>query len=290
MKEFIKMNACENDFVVFDCEDFQESENVKSQAQKLCNRRTGIGADGVICIIPVEGGGVNYRMRIFNADGSEAEMCGNGIRCVGEYLRVTNKHDFNAEWQFAVDTLAGIIVVEYTGLCDDGGGGNYRVNMGAPRFAPDDIPVVPLEVDDTDFIMQELTAREKVFKVTAVSMGNPHAVIYADELDDELVLGYGPAIQTHRLFPRGVNVEFVKIVAPDEIRMRVYERGCGETPACGTGACAAVASGVINKLHDGNVTVHLLGGKLFIEWNGKLDSPIYMSGAAQAVFSGTLHT
>jgi diaminopimelate epimerase len=281
---FIKVEGLGNDFVMLDCADVAQSDAVGSRAVALCDRRRGVGADGVICVLPAAaGGGADFRMRIFNADGSEAEMCGNGVRCFGEYLRLTGRP---AE-RFVIETLAGPIEVERV---DTGGahGGNYRVNMGAPRLTPDDIPVVPAEITDKDFIMREIVALDREFKVTAVSMGNPHAVIYAEELSDELVLEAGPAIQQHPFFPKGVNVEFVHIISSDEIRMRVYERGCGETQACGTGACAAVVAGVASGLGGNDVTVRLLGGDLQISWDGNREHPVFMSGPARAVFQGEL--
>jgi diaminopimelate epimerase len=287
---FIKVEGLGNDFVMLDCADVAQSDAVGSRAAALCDRRRGVGADGVICVLPAAAGGADFRMRIFNADGGEAEMCGNGVRCFGEYLRLTGR---TAE-RFVIETLAGPIEVENEGvstaLNDRGGphGGSYRVNMGAPRLLPDDIPVVPAEVTDKDFIMREIVALDKTFKVTAVSMGNPHAVIYAEDLSDELVLEAGPAIQRHPFFPKGVNVEFVHIISRDEVRMRVYERGCGETQACGTGACAAVVAGVVSGLGGNDVTVRLLGGDLRISWDGDRGHPVFMSGPARAVFHGEL--
>jgi diaminopimelate epimerase len=281
---FVKVEGLGNDFVMFDCADVAQSDAVASRSVALCDRRRGVGADGVICVLPATaGGGADFRMRIFNADGGEAEMCGNGVRCFGEYLRLTG---WPAE-RFVIETLAGHIEVERV---DAGGaqGWNYRVNMGAPRLTPDDIPVVPAEITDKDFIMREIVALDKTFKVTAVSMGNPHAVVYAEELSDELVLEAGPAIQRHSFFPKGVNVEFVHIISKDEIRMRVYERGCGETQACGTGACAAVVAGVVSGLGGNDVTVRLLGGDLQVSWDGDRGHPVFMSGPAQAVFRGEL--
>jgi diaminopimelate epimerase len=280
--QFIKMEGLGNDFLLVDCDDVAESDYVKSRVRAICDRRMGAGADGVICVLPPSVPNANFRMRIFNADGGEAEMCGNGVRCVGEYLRVTNR----PMDKFALDTLAGLIEIEFAG--EDDTGGRYRVNMGVPRLVPDDIPVVLANLDDKNFVMKEISVLDKTFKVTAVSMGNPHAVIYDEELSDELVLKYGPAVQRHTFFPKSVNVEFVKVISDDEIRMRVYERGCGETLACGTGACAAVVSGVINGMNGNDVIVHLTGGILKISWDGDKAHPVYMEGPARTVFSGTM--
>jgi len=278
--KFIKTEGLSNDFIMVDCVDAAHSDEVRARARALCDRRRGVGADGVICVLPSVKAGADYRMRIFNADGGEAEMCGNGVRCFGEYLRVTGRFSE----KFTIDTLAGPILVESAGA--DESGGRYRVNMGAPRFAPDDIPVLPVNLSDKDFVMREVVALDRTFQVTAVSMGNPHAIVYVDELDDDLVLTYGPAIQNLAYFPKGVNVEFVKALSPSEIRMRVYERGCGETHACGTGACAAVAAGVVTEKNGSDVTVHLLGGDLTISWDGYFANPVYMTGPARAVFGG----
>jgi len=280
--KFTKAEGLSNDFVMLDCESAAQSDEIKSKTHLLCDRRRGIGADGVICVLPPSKDGSDYRMRIFNADGSEAEMCGNGVRCFGEYLRATGR---NVE-KVRIDTLAGLIELEFAGA--DERGGQYRVNMGPPRFSPADIPVIPVDLNDADFVMKEVTALDRTFLVTAVSMGNPHAVIFNDELDDELVLGYGPAIQKTAFFPKGVNVEFVKVLSSNEVKMRVYERGCGETQACGTGACAVVAAGIVNGKLEHDVTVHLLGGDLNISWDGYWEHPIYMTGPARVVFNGTI--
>jgi len=288
---FMKVEGLGNDFVMLDCADAAQSDAVGARAAALCDRRRGVGADGVICVLPaVAGGGADFRMRIFNADGGEAEMCGNGVRCFGEYLRLTGR----SAKRFVIETLAGPIEVESLGIStalnghNGERGGSYRVNMGAPRLLPDEIPVVPAEITDKDFIMREIVALGKTFRVTAVSMGNPHAVVYAEELSDELVREAGPAIQRHPFFPKGVNVEFVHIISADEVRMRVYERGCGETQACGTGACAAVVAGVVSGLGGNDVTVRLLGGDLHISWDGDRGHPVFMSGPARAVFHGEL--
>jgi len=280
--QFSKAEGLGNDFVMVDCADLHRSDEIGARAGILCDRQRGIGANGVICVLPAAAGGADYRMRIFNADCSEAEMCGNGVRCVGEYLRVTGRY----KEKFVLDTLAGRIEVAFTG--EDDGVGRYRVNMGLPRFAPDEVPVVPFDALDTEFVMRGLNVCGRTFRVTAVSMGNPHAVAFVDELDDDTVLRCGPAIQTHSQFPKGANVEFVKVISTEEARMRVYERGCGETHACGTGACAAVVAGVVGRLLVNDVTVHLLGGDLQISWDGRRDSPVYMSGPARVVYSGTL--
>ncbi len=271
--QFVKMEGLGNDFIVLDGESDVRTGKIKEHAVELCDRRKGIGADGVICVLPSQI--ADYRMRIFNSDGSEPEMCGNGVRCFTRYLQ---EKKLTTKQSVSIDTLAGLIQVQTQGDL-------YKVNMGIPRFSPAQIPV---ESGDSEFFMKDITAKDTTFKVTAVSMGNPHAVIYSDDLSDELVLGYGPILENHPLFPKRTNVEFIKILSPKEISMRVWERGCGETQACGTGACAAAVSGIVNKLHDNQVTVHLPGGDLFISWDGDRESPVFMTGPARTVFNGTV--
>ena len=281
--QFTKVEGLCNDFVMVDCADLHRSDEVGARAGALCDRRRGIGADGVICVLPAAAGGADFRMRIFNADCSEAEMCGNGVRCVGEYLRASGRF----KDKFVLDTLAGRIEVSFTGE-EEGGGGRYCVNMGQPRFMPEDVPVIPVDALDKDFVMRGISVHGRMFRVTAVSMGNPHAVTFVDELDDETVLRCGPELQTHAHFPKGANVEFVKVISTEEVRMRVYERGCGETYACGTGACAAVVAGIVSNRLGNDVTVHLLGGDLSVSWGGDKEHPVYMSGPARVVYSGTI--
>lgn len=271
---FVKMEGIGNDFIVTHEVAADRIASVVPHVIKMCDRRRGIGGDGLILILPSDT--ADFTMRIFNSDGSEPEMCGNGIRCCARYIalkKLSNKK------KLQIETLAGMITTEL--LAD----GSVKVNMGAPRLEADTIPValpqginmmVPLSVDGREFLF------------TPVSMGNPHAVIYADTLDDDLVLGKGPKIETHPLFPRKTNVEFVKVHSFAEVTMRVWERGCGETQACGTGACAVVVSGILNQLHGKDVTVHLPGGDLQISWSGTTADPVMMTGSAVAVFDGEI--
>lgn len=270
---FVKMEGLGNDFIVLHGIEDTLAGKIALQAEELCDRRRGIGADGVICVLPSPE--ADFRMRIFNSDGSEAEMCGNGVRCFAHYLYMNS---LTSKTDLTVDTLAGIIGIRKEDNL-------YRVNMGAPHLSPGQIPV---KGEGDDFIMREVKAGDRIFRVTAVSMGNPHAVIYADALTDDLVLGCGPLLESHDLFPRRTNVEFIKVLSESEIQMRVYERGCGETQACGTGACAAAVSGILNGLHGNEVTVHLPGGDLHITWDGDRTHPVYMTGPARTVFSGTV--
>lgn len=270
---FDKMEGIGNDFVVTHDYSPDEVAEVAAKAAVICDRRRGIGGDGLIFILRSDR--ADFRMRIFNSDGSEPEMCGNGIRCCAEYIR---RKSLSAAQELSIETLAGIIVVQ------PGENGSVRVNMGQPRL---DAGQIPVTAPRGRAIMMPIVVDGCEYRFTAVSMGNPHAVVYAGELTDDLVLGVGPRIETHQFFPKRTNVEFVNVVSNSEIRMRVWERGCGETQACGTGACAAVVSGILNGLHGKRVTVHLPGGDLKIEWSGDALDPVFMTGPAKTVFSGT---
>ena len=231
-------------------------------------------------------------MRILNADGSEVEMCGNGIRCLAKYIWDRKLSDKKV---LAVETLAGIIKPEKAG-------GMVKVDMGEPIFEPEKIPVNIQEMDsggpeserasnltsqNSNLIMDyPLQVADKEFQVTCLSMGNPHAVIVADDVLKYPVTYYGPMIETHPVFPRRINVEFIEVLSRQEIRMRVWERGAGETMACGTGASAVAVASHIKGLTDRTVTIHLLGGDLFIEWGA--DNHVYMSGPAVEVFRGAI--
>ncbi len=277
---FIKMEGLGNDFILTDGISDEQIGGIRETFARLCDRKIGIGADGIIFILP--SASCDFRMRIFNSDGSEAEMCGNGIRCFAKYLKIKG---ISQSDPVTIETLAGPVTV---GQVDRD---TFRVTMGKPVLKPELIPLNMEMVQESGaerFMMQPLEIDGKVFDISAVSMGNPHAVLYADALTDELVCGIGPAIECHELFPKKTNVEFIKVLSDREIQMRVYERGCGETSACGTGACAAVVSGIINGLHGKRVVVHLPGGDLLVAWDGNPDSGVYMTGPALVVFSGTV--
>jgi len=272
--QFLKMHGCGNDFVVTHLtEGAGRADALMRAAPAVCDRRRGVGADGLIVLLPSER--ADLRMRIANADGSEAEMCGNGIRCAFVYARMRG---LLKAGRAVFETLAGPIETEAEG---DG----VRVNMGRPRLAAAQIPVT---ATGSRVVDREVEAGGRRFRLTAVSMGNPHAVIHADELTDELVLGFGPQIERHPFFPRHVNVEFVKVLSPDRIRMRVFERGVGETQACGTGACAAAVAGVLTGRSGTSVTVELSGGELAIAWDGDPGHAVMMSGPAVCVYEGCM--
>ena len=271
--KFVKMEGLANDFILTDELGEENIATLQKNVPAWCDRRRGIGADGVILVLPSTKAG--YRMRIFNADGSEAEMCGNGIRCLAVYLK---KKELWEKAHLSVETIAGIVGAEYVGDL-------IKVDMGAPIL---DAPRIPVAKESGRAIMERIAVDDAYFSITALSMGNPHAVIYSDELTDELVTNIGEKIESHPFFPQRVNVEFVKVLSDKEIQMRVFERGCGETMACGTGACAAVVSGVLNKKHGNAVIVHLLGGDLFVEWDGNASHPVSMTGPARWVFEGEI--
>jgi diaminopimelate epimerase len=272
-QKFVKMEGLANDFVLMHGLGDRGIESIRKKIARLCDRRRGIGADGIIFALPSKK--AHFKMRIFNSDGSEPEMCGNGIRCFALYLK---KAGLWKKAGLSVETLAGIIQTEISGDL-------IKVNMGPPIL---DAPRIPAAKPDGRVIMEPVLVNGKKFMVTAVSMGNPHAVVYTDELSDELVLGIGKKLESHPFFPKKANIEFIKIISRKEINMRVFERGCGETMACGTGACAAAVSGIINKKNDKKVTVHLLGGDLCIEWAGQSSDPVFMTGPAKIVFKGEI--
>jgi len=270
---FTKMHGTGNDFIVIDCRNFRLADPAAFSV-KFCHRKFGVGADQMLLLYPSEIG--DFAMKIFNADGSEVEMCGNGIRCFAKYVWERN---LSGKKVLEVETLAGMIRPEKSG-------DNVRVDMGEPILAPDKIPVaVKSESMAVDY---PLIVEDKNFKLTFVSMGNPHAVIFLEEeVSGFAVDKYGPLIETHALFPKKTNVEFVNVKSRDELVMRVWERGSGETLACGTGACAAAVAAMIKGLTEKHVIVKLLGGDLSIEWSE--NNRVYMTGPAVEVFEGVVN-
>jgi diaminopimelate epimerase len=270
---FTKMEGLGNDYIYFNC--LEESIEDPARAAKiLCDRHFKIGGDGIVLILPSEK--ADFRMRMFNADGSEAEMCGNAIRCVAKYVydrRLTKKD------VLCMETLAGVLNL-YLAI-ENGVVSKVRVDMGAPVLKGTQIPVA---IDKEKVIGEPLTVSGQTFSMTCVSMGNPHSIIFVDEITDEHVLTLGPKIETHELFPRKVNVEFVKVLNRNEVQMRVWERGTGETIACGTGASAVAVAAALNGLTERDVTVHLRGGDLEIQWAE--DGHVFMTGPANFAFEG----
>ncbi|NLL12100.1 MAG: diaminopimelate epimerase [Fibrobacter sp.] len=271
---FMKMEGLGNDFLVTHEVSVGMAQTVLKHIPRICDRKRGVGADGIIFVLPSSQ--ADFRMRIFNSDGTEAEMCGNGIRCFALYVKLLQLNSLN---HLVIETAAGEIITDIIGE------NMVKVNMGRPVT---DASAIPVTQDSGTVVMKNIDIDGQNFQITAVSMGNPHAVIYSDELTDTLVQGYGPKIETYPFFPKKTNVEFVKVLSDSEIQMRVWERGCGETQACGTGACASVVSGIINKLHGNDVTVYLPGGKLQIQWSGDLSDPVFMTGPARKVFEGNV--
>lgn len=276
--DFVKMHGLGNDFIIVKVRSFEEAGNLKIYAKSLCNRNFGIGADGLVAVGEDEEAGIF--MRIFNADGSEAEMCGNAIRCVA---RLAYEERMVEKNRILVRTLAGLRKAEIISASDSRVQA-VRVDMGEPVLERKDIPV------DGEGGVVGVRTRISTGEIefTAVSMGNPHCVVFVEDVANFPIATLGPEMENHPLFPARTNVEFVQVLNEKEIIMRVWERGAGITLACGTGACASVVAAVLNGKTGRQVTVHLDGGDLFIEWN-KEDNHVYMTGAAEFVFRGKVH-
>ena len=278
---FTKMQGCANDYIYLDCRTSGVPEQIAALSERLSRRHFSIGADGIICICAPVTAGADAMMRIFNADGSEGKMCGNGIRCVGKYLYDNGMTD--GRTTITIDTLSGVKTLELT--VKDGKMQSARVDMGAAILAPREIPV---DMDGESVISAPIVVDEKVYHMTCVSMGNPHCVIFQKEDVDDLDLTrIGPKFEHHPLFPERVNTEFVNVLPDGSLKMRVWERGSGETWACGTGSCAtgvaACLNGFANKNED--IVVHLRGGDLTIRYT---DETVFMTGAATTVFKGEI--
>ncbi|PCJ93714.1 MAG: diaminopimelate epimerase [Porticoccaceae bacterium] len=270
---FTKMHGLGNDFVVIDAVT-QGVTITPDLARKLGDRRFGIGCDQILVVEPPNQPDVDFRYRIFNQDGSEVEQCGNGARCFAKFVRdrrLTGKNIIR------VETASGIIELS---IQQDH---QIRVNMGAPILEPSNIPFTASEQNTC----YTIDAEDKTLSISAVSMGNPHAVVQVDNVDTAPVATLGPTIESHLRFPQRVNVGFMQVLSRNEINLRVYERGAGETLACGTGACAAVVAGQLQDLLDSQVKVNLPGGSLVIEWAGD-GQPVMMTGPATTVFHGRI--
>ena len=272
--KFTKLHGCGNGYIYVNL--FEETlDNPAEMAIKVSDHHFGIGSDGLITIGPSEI--ADFMMHIYNADGSEAEMCGNGVRCVGKYVY---DHGLTDKQSVKVETGAGIMVLELN--VENGKVSTVCVDMGEPIFEPQKIPVV---AEGTPVIMEPITVGDKEWKMTCVSMGNPHAVVFVDEVKDFPLEIYGPLFENHERFPKRTNTEFVKVVSREEAYMRVWERGSAETWACGTGTCATVVACILNGLTERKVLVHLLGGDLVIEWDEETNH-VFMTGPATEVFCG----
>lgn len=277
--DFHKMHGTLNDFVVF--HDLGGKFRLtREHVIRICDRRGGVGADGVIVIRPSEH--ADFFMDYINADGSYAEMCGNGIRCLAKYVYDNALSDKTA---LPVETRAGVKILQiFSGA--DGKAERIRVDMGRPVFEPEKIPST-LKSVQVPVIDCPVESEGRLFQATLVSMGNPHCVIFVDEDPDPLPSRYGPAIENHALFPARTNVEFIRVESPGVLTMRVWERGCGETLSCGTGACAAAVAARLKGFSGALARVRLLGGELGIEWNGN-NNHVFMTGTATSVYVGSI--
>lgn len=272
--KFTKMHGCGNDYIYINGF-IEQVDNPSQLAVKMSNRNFGVGSDGLVLILPSQV--ADFRMRMFNSDGSEAEMCGNAIRCVGKY--VFDKELTN-QTVIKIETLAGIKKLDM--IVEKGLVTYVKVDMGEPILSSKEIPVVS---DKNPVIGEEINAKGDTYAFTCVSMGNPHAITYVDSTDDFPLDSIGPIVEVHEKFPRKTNVEFVQVVDRDTLKMRVWERGAGETLACGTGACATLVASVLNDMCNRKATIKLLGGDLVIEWDENTNH-IIMSGPATIVFEG----
>jgi diaminopimelate epimerase len=272
---FTKMQGAGNDYIYLDCFRNSMPRDPAGLSRAMSNRHFGIGSDGLILICPSEK--ADARMRMFNADGSEAEMCGNGLRCVAKYVY---DHALVRKPSLQIETGRGVLNVDL----EIAGGGvrQATIDMGQPILEASRIPTTLPGNPPTN---TALSVSDHACQVTCLSMGNPHCVLFVDSITDALVLGLGPKIETHPAFPKRTNVEFVRVNNPDDVTVRVWERGSGETLACGTGACAVAVAGVIAGRTQRHIVAHMLGGDLSLNWS-ESDNHVYLTGPAVEVFSG----
>jgi len=273
---FSKYHGLGNDFVLLDCRTKGEPTLTPEQAARMCDRNFGVGADGVIFVLPPDVPDASYRMRIYNSDSSEPEMCGNGIRCMARFIADIEP---NAPLG-TISTLAGPIIPE---MVPDG---QVKVDMGEPILRGADVPTTLTADADGRVIEAPLTIAGQQWSVTCVSMGNPHAIVFVDDLEALDFATVGPLFEKDAVFPAKTNTEFVQVLSPTHLKMKVWERGAGPTLACGTGACALVVAAVLAGKAERECTVTLPGGDLHIEWR-ESDNKIYMTGPAQRVFHGS---
>jgi len=272
--KFTKMHGAGNDYVYVNCFESVELGDVVELAKAISDRHFGVGGDGLVLICPSER--ADARMVMYNADGSEAEMCGNAVRCVAKFVY---DHGIAAKENLTIETGRGVLALQCSVVA--GKVDRVRVNMAQPILESAKIPTT-LAGDPP--VKVPLKVADRTLEVTCVSMGNPHAVTFVDEVNDDWVLNIGPQVEVHEAFPRRINAEFIQVISRSEVVMRVWERGSGETLACGTGACASVVAGVLAGLLDRKVLVRLTGGDLEIEWSES--GEVYMTGPATEVFSG----
>lgn len=277
--KFTKMHGCGNDYIYIDC--FKETvTNESALAIKLSDRHFGIGGDGIILI--KKGTKADFEMVMYNADGSRGAMCGNGIRCVAKYVY---DNGYTDKTSFSIESMGAVKYIDVT--VENGKVILAKVDMGAPILKAADVPV---NSDNEKVISEKITVADREFNMTCVSMGNPHAVMFIDEHPKDFDLDfYGAKFECNTdIFPNRVNAEFAKIIDRNNIEMRVFERGTGETLACGTGTCATVVAAIRNGYVDNDVTVHLIGGDLQIQWSGKEEDSVFMTGPAATVFTGEI--
>ena len=275
--KFTKMQGCGNDYVYVNC--FEETINDRPElARIVSNRNFGIGSDGLICICPSDA--ADFKMDMYNLDGSSSPMCGNGIRCVGKYVFEKGMTD---KTRLTVETGGSIKVLDLN--VEDGKVKTVRVDMGSPELRPQYIPIAE---HGRNFINRSVIVGNEEYFVTAVSVGNPHAVVFVKDVDALDLKTIGPKFENHPLFPERVNTEFIEVIDKNTLKMRVWERGSGETLACGTGATASLVAAALNG-HTGNsATIRLLGGELFVEWDRE-NNKLYLTGPAVTVFDGVLY-
>ena len=277
--KFTKMHGLGNDYVYVNCLE-EKIDNPSEVAKFVSDRHTGIGSDGLIMINPSKV--ADFEMEMYNADGSRGEMCGNGIRCVGKYV-----YDYGLidKTSISVETLGGIKYLNFT--VENGKVALVRVDMGTPILKPELIPIVMEDENAESVIDEPIMVDGKEYHMTGVSMGNPHDVVFWDGIDTMNIEAVGPKFENHERFPKRINTEFVEVLDRKTAKMRVWERGSGETQACGTGACAVAVACILNGFTDNKVTVKLLGGDLQIEWDREADK-VYMTGPATTVFDGVI--
>ena len=274
--KFTKMQGLGNDYVYVNC--FQEKiEKPSEVAIKVSNRNFGVGSDGLIMINPSKI--ADFEMEMYNADGSRGEMCGNGIRCVGKYVY---DYGLTDKTSISVETLGGIKYLDFT--VENGKVKLVKVDMGSPELVPANIPIV---ADGASVINAPILVDGKEYRMTGVSMGNPHTVVYIDDVQGLEIEKIGPKFENHERFPKRINTEFARVIDRYTVEMRVWERGSGETLACGTGACAVAVASILNGLTEDKVTVKLLGGDLQIEWDREANK-VYMTGPAEVAFEGEI--
>ncbi|CCZ27733.1 diaminopimelate epimerase [Firmicutes bacterium CAG:194] len=272
--KFTKMHGCGNDYVYVN--GFTEKVADKPKAVvALSDRHFGIGSDGVIFINPSQQ--ADFEMEMYNADGTRAEMCGNGIRCVGKYVY---DHGMTDKTSITVESFGKVKYLDLT--VENGKVVKVKVNMGKPELTAKDVPVVSVHEQVID---EEIIVKEKSYRMTCVSMGNPHAVVFMDDVEHLAIEEIGPYFENHERFPNRTNTEFVQVIDDSHVKMRVWERGTGETLACGTGCCATAVACVLNRLTGAHVTVQVLGGEIEIYWDQK-ENLVYMTGPAVTVFEG----